>query len=50
MEDERSNKDVNNKPSYWLDACEDISCDLIDDLVSDFDPSSVAVAESINLL
>lgn len=46
MEDERSNKDV-NKPSYWLDACEDISCDLIDDLVSDFDPSSVAVAESI---
>lgn len=47
MEDERSNKDVNNKPSYWLDACEDISCDLIDDLVSDFDPSSVAVAESI---
>lgn len=34
------------KPSYWLDACEDISCDLIDDLVSDFDPSSVAVNES----
>ncbi|KAG7595538.1 P-loop containing nucleoside triphosphate hydrolase [Arabidopsis suecica] len=34
------------KPSYWLDACEDISCDLIDDLVSEFDPSSVAVNES----
>ncbi|KAJ0245298.1 Endoribonuclease Dicer 1 [Hirschfeldia incana] len=44
MEDERS-KEV-TKPSYWLDACEDISCDLIDDLVSDFDPSSVSVSES----
>ncbi|KAF8112966.1 hypothetical protein N665_0058s0065 [Sinapis alba] len=47
MEDERSNKEV-IKPSYWLDACEDISCDLIDDLVSDFDPSSVSVSESID--
>ncbi|KAL1220325.1 Endoribonuclease Dicer-like protein [Cardamine amara subsp. amara] len=45
MEDERR-EDI--KPSYWLDACEDISCDLIDDLVSDFDPSSVAVHESID--
>ncbi|XP_010474687.1 PREDICTED: endoribonuclease Dicer homolog 1-like [Camelina sativa] len=44
MEDERR-EDI-TKPSYWLDACEDISCDLIDDLVSDFDPSSVAVNES----
>lgn len=45
MEDERR-EDI--KPSYWLDACEDISCDLIDDLVSDFDPSSVAVHESVD--
>ncbi|EOA39476.1 hypothetical protein CARUB_v10008073mg [Capsella rubella] len=44
MEDERREDII--KPSYWLDACEDISCDLIDDLVSDFDPSSVAVNES----
>lgn len=29
------------RPSYWLDACEDLSCDLIGDLV-DFDVSSVA--------
>ncbi|CAA7056222.1 unnamed protein product [Microthlaspi erraticum] len=42
VEDERR-EDI--KPSYWLDACEDISCDLIDDLVSDFDPSSVAVVD-----
>ncbi|CAK7348610.1 unnamed protein product [Dovyalis caffra] len=27
-------------PSYWLDACEDISCDIIDDFV-DFDSSIV---------
>ncbi|KAJ6710223.1 ENDORIBONUCLEASE DICER-like protein 1, partial [Salix koriyanagi] len=27
-------------PSYWLDACEDISCDIIDDFV-DFDTSVV---------
>lgn len=27
-------------PSYWLDACEDISCDIIDDFV-DFDTSIV---------
>lgn len=47
LEDERSSKEV-TKPSYWLDACEDISCDLIDDLVSDFDPSSVSVSESID--
>ncbi|CAH8319117.1 unnamed protein product [Eruca vesicaria subsp. sativa] len=46
MEDERSKEVI--KPSYWLDACEDISCDLIDDLVSDFDPSSVSLAESID--
>ncbi|CAL9213382.1 unnamed protein product [Arabidopsis halleri] len=44
MEDEPKEDVI--KPSYWLDACEDISCDLIDDLVSDFDPSSVAVNES----
>ncbi|CAH2039182.1 unnamed protein product [Thlaspi arvense] len=46
MGDERSREDM--KPSYWLDACEDISCDLIDDIVSDFDPSSVAVVEAID--
>uniref|UniRef100_A0A5B7C3V7 Endoribonuclease Dicer homolog 1 n=1 Tax=Davidia involucrata TaxID=16924 RepID=A0A5B7C3V7_DAVIN len=28
------------RPSYWLDACEDISCDLIGDFV-DFDSSAV---------
>jgi endoribonuclease Dicer len=44
MEDEP--REATIKPSYWLDACEDISCDLIDDLVSEFDPSSVAVNES----
>ncbi|XP_050238979.1 endoribonuclease Dicer homolog 1 [Mercurialis annua] len=27
--------------SYWLDACEDISCDLIDNFVVDFDSSIV---------
>ncbi|KFK42493.1 hypothetical protein AALP_AA1G000600 [Arabis alpina] len=42
MEEDRK-EDI--KPSYWLDACEDISCDLIDDLVSDFDPSSVTVVD-----
>ena len=34
----RSSEEV--RPSYWLDACEDISCDLIGDLV-DFGDASV---------
>ncbi|CAN8306466.1 unnamed protein product [Cochlearia groenlandica] len=51
MEGERKEEDDDDvkPPSYWLDACEDISCDLIDDIVSDFDPSSsssVALSDS----
>ncbi|KAF3439772.1 hypothetical protein FNV43_RR18050 [Rhamnella rubrinervis] len=37
----RSSGSEEVRPSYWLDACEDISCDIIGDLV-DFDVSAVA--------
>lgn len=47
MEDECSNKDVNNKLFYWLDVCEDIFCDFIDDFVFDFDFFFVVVVEFI---
>ena len=34
-------------PSYWLDACEDIPCDLMNDF-SDFVPDTSVVPDSVD--